>query len=50
MKDFSKLKRDIEQMPAFVETALNQRKLMSDYKARPPYQQNDYLSWINSRP
>lgn len=35
-------------MPAFVRDALLERDLMSDYKARPPYQQNDYIGWINS--
>ena len=33
-------------MPAFVRNALNERGLMKAYRARPPYQQNDYLGWI----
>ena len=33
-------------MPDFVEEALSERGLMSDYLDRPAYQQNDYLSWI----
>ncbi len=33
-------------MPAFVRNALNERGLMEAYRARPPYQQNDYLGWI----
>jgi uncharacterized protein YdeI (YjbR/CyaY-like superfamily) len=33
-------------MPAFVRNALNERGLMAAYRARPPYQQNDYLGWI----
>jgi uncharacterized protein YdeI (YjbR/CyaY-like superfamily) len=34
-------------MPAFVRAALNERGLMDAYRARPPYQRNDYLGWIN---
>lgn len=34
-------------MPDFVREALMQYDLMNRYLARPPYQQNDYLSWIN---
>ena len=34
-------------MPDFVEQALKDRGLMAAYRSRPPYQQNDYLSWIN---
>ena len=33
-------------MPAFVRNALNERGLMKAYRARPPYQQNDYLGGI----
>ncbi|QDE84936.1 hypothetical protein BHS07_27245 [Myxococcus xanthus] len=40
------LKRDIQPMPANVRAALVKRGLMEAYKARPPYQQNDYLGWI----
>ena len=35
-------------MPSFVRDALNQRGLMDAYQARPPYQRNDYLGWINN--
>jgi uncharacterized protein YdeI (YjbR/CyaY-like superfamily) len=41
------LKRDIQPMPGFVKTALAKRGLMEAYRARPDYQQNDYLGWIN---
>jgi uncharacterized protein YdeI (YjbR/CyaY-like superfamily) len=34
-------------MPAFVRQALTAQGLMQAYKERPPYQQNDYLGWIN---
>lgn len=34
-------------MPEFVLDALVERGLLAAYRSRPPYQQNDYLSWIN---
>lgn len=34
-------------MPASVRRALQERGLMSAYKARPAYQQNDYLRWMD---
>ena len=40
------LKRPKNPMPVFVRNALNERGLMEAYRARPPYQQNDYLGWI----
>lgn len=43
----SRLTRPIEPMPAEVEQALAERGLMPAYRARPDYQQNDYLGWIN---
>lgn len=45
--DFSNLSRPIQPMPEFVSEALISRDLMKAYKSRPPYQQNDYLSWIS---
>ena len=33
-------------MPGFLRQALNERGLMDAYHSRPPYQQNDYISWI----
>jgi uncharacterized protein YdeI (YjbR/CyaY-like superfamily) len=45
--DFSSLKRPINPMPDFVRKALDQRGLMTAYKGRPAYQQNDYIGWIN---
>ena len=44
----SKLVRPIEPMPAFVRSALSQRDLRAQYRARPDYQRNDYLRWIAS--
>jgi len=45
-QDFSKLKRDRNPMPDDVKQALNDHGVMADSNVRPPYQQNDYLSWI----
>ena len=33
-------------MPDFVQQALQVKGLLAAYRARPPYQQNDYLGWI----
>ena len=33
-------------MPAFIREALENRGVMDVYRARPPYQQNDYIGWI----
>ena len=33
-------------MPQFVEDALVSSQLMDAYAARPAYQQNDYIGWI----
>ena len=40
------LKRARVPMPAFVRSALRERGLLEAYRARPDYQQNDYLAWI----
>jgi hypothetical protein len=42
------LRRARHSMPAFVRKALAEHGLMDAYKARPAYQKNDYLGWINS--
>ena len=44
--DRSRLTRTIHPMPDDVRAALDQRKLGHAYRERPPYQQNDYISWI----
>lgn len=44
--DYSNLKRPRHPMPDFVKRALEERGLMEDYRARPAYQQNDYIGWI----
>lgn len=33
-------------MPDFIRDALNENDLMDVYNARPPYQRNDYIGWI----
>lgn len=45
--DYSKLKRERHPMPSFVKEALERGNLMRHYLERPPYQQNDYIGWIN---
>ncbi len=44
----SGLKRPRHSMPDFVKRVLDERGLMTEYQARPPYQQNDYIGWINN--
>ena len=39
------LKRPKHPMPAFFKQALAESGLAGAYKARPPYQQNDYIWW-----
>jgi uncharacterized protein YdeI (YjbR/CyaY-like superfamily) len=41
------LARDLQPMPDFVAEALDGAGLREAYDARPPYQRNDYLGWIN---
>jgi len=43
---FSNLKRPRHPMPEFIAEALEQRGLIEAYRARPAYQQNDYIGWI----
>jgi hypothetical protein len=44
--NFGRLKRVRHPMPVFVRRALSEQGLMAAYRARPAYQQNDYLGWI----
>ena len=46
--DSKPAKRQKQTMPAFVARELKARGLKPAYAARPPYQRNDYLSWITS--
>jgi uncharacterized protein YdeI (YjbR/CyaY-like superfamily) len=34
-------------MPEDILEALNRAKVLGDYEARPAYQRNDYIGWIN---
>ncbi|MFH1542103.1 MAG: YdeI/OmpD-associated family protein [bacterium] len=43
----SRLTRPIQPIPSFVLKELKTKKMLDAYRRRPPYQQNDYLSWIN---
>jgi uncharacterized protein YdeI (YjbR/CyaY-like superfamily) len=43
---FSHLKRPRYAMPEFIQEALAGKGLMEAYRARPAYQQNDYIGWI----
>lgn len=42
-----RLKRPLQPMPEFVSESLTTSGLLDRYLQRPPYQQNDYLWWIN---
>ena len=44
---FDNLQRELQPMSEFINKALSDNGVMDDYLARPAYQQNDYLSWIN---
>ncbi len=43
----SRLTRPLNPMPPEVERALEDAGLLEAYRARPPYQRNDYLGWID---
>ena len=45
--DTSRMTRDIHEMPEDIAAALNGRRLLDAYRARPAYQQNDYVGWIS---
>lgn len=44
--DATRLTRTIHDIPDFVAEALEREGLWERYRARPPYQQNDYIGWI----
>ncbi|HVY50398.1 MAG TPA: YdeI/OmpD-associated family protein [Devosia sp.] len=44
--NMSGLTRDVHEMPDDVREAIEARGLMEAYRARPAYQQNDYVGWI----
>lgn len=41
-------KRPRHKMPASVRAALSKRGVLAAYNARPAYQRNDYLGWIDA--
>ncbi len=45
--EMSKLSRPIHPMSDAIRDALNRHELRAAYDARPPYQRNDYIGWIN---
>ena len=45
--DISRMTREIHEMPNDIREALTKHKVMQAYRDRPPYQQNDYVGWIN---
>ena len=44
--DTSKMKRKINDIPDDIAAALDASGLWERYRARPPYQRNDYIGWI----
>lgn len=36
-------------MPGFVKSALAKHKLLDAFRARPEYQRNDYLTWLDAK-
>ena len=46
-KNSDRLVRPPQPMSDLVRTALVRRDLVEQYQARPAYQRNDYLMWIN---
>jgi len=44
--DTSRLTRPVYPVPLDVSTALDEADLWPRYRARPPYQRNDYIGWI----
>jgi uncharacterized protein YdeI (YjbR/CyaY-like superfamily) len=45
--DTSRLSREVHDIPDYVCAALDSSRLLESYRARPPYQQNDYIGWIS---
>ena len=45
-EQLSRLKRPLYPMPEYVLKALEDEGLIDTYYTRPPYQRNDYISWI----
>lgn len=45
-REATRLRRDVQSMPADVLAELEDGGLLDLYRERPAYQQNDYLGWI----
>lgn len=46
IKKPTNIKRPIYPMPDYIRDELTQHNLIDKYYERPPYQRNDYISWI----
>lgn len=44
--DASRMTRQVCDIPGFIVAALDESGLWERYRARPPYQRNDYIGWI----
>lgn len=44
--DTTRMTRQVYDIPDYVVAALDANALWEQYRARPPYQQNDYIGWI----
>ena len=42
----SRMTRRVHEIPEYVSAALDKNSLWERYRARPPYQRNDYIGWI----
>jgi len=40
------MNRERYTMPDYIKIALDENCVMKEYSERPPYQQNDYIGWI----
>ena len=46
---FARGSRGPKPMPGFVKSALAKHKLLDAFRARPEYQRNDYLTWLDAK-
>ena len=44
--DTSRMTRQVYDIPDYIAAALDESGLWDSYRARPPYQRNDYIGWI----
>ena len=45
-KNTNKMTRTVYSIPCYISSALDESGLWERYRARPPYQRNDYIGWI----